>query len=125
MMTVQRTAPSVSTCTRPLPLGSAIPLATGPQKKQKVNIFSLSLAVNPPDRDEILLGNEKGVCLFVCFLLVSDLSPFWGGSLGQEGLLGAWEITTSWLWANTPILTAVIAQKGVNERYWSKGGSFH
>lgn len=67
MMTVQRTAPSVSMCTRPLPLGSAIPPATGPRKKQKVNIFSLSLAVNPPDRDEILLGKEKEVCLFVCF----------------------------------------------------------
>lgn len=64
MMTVRRTALSVSMCTRPLPLGSAIPLATGPQKKQKVNTSSLPLTVNLLDRDEILLGKEKEAFFF-------------------------------------------------------------
>lgn len=55
-MTVLRTALFGNMCTRPHPLGSVIPLATGPQKKQKVN-SSLSLAVNPPSRDEV--GKRK------------------------------------------------------------------
>lgn len=87
-MTVRRTAPSVSMCIRPPPLGSVIPLATGPQKKQKVYTSSLSLAVNPLDRDEILLGKEKEAF----FLLENQLSLLWGGSLVQEGLLGSQEI---------------------------------
>lgn len=126
MMTVQRMAPSISMCIRPLPLGSAIPLATGHQKKQKVNTSSLSLRVNPLGRDEILLGKEKEAF----FLLENELSPLWGGFLVQEGLLGVQEIPGYCQSAldkqtNTPILTQIIAQKGVNEKYWSKGETFH
>lgn len=58
-MTVQRMAPFVSMFMRPLPLASVIPLATGPQRKQKVNVSALSVSVNPLNRDDILLGNKK------------------------------------------------------------------
>lgn len=55
------------------------------------------------------------------------MSPLWGGSL-QEGILGDQEIPgnsqlTLDKQTDTPILIPIIAQEGVNDRYWSKGRS--
>lgn len=119
MTAVPRTAPSASTCTRPLPLGSAIPLATGPQKRQKVKCL-LSFAVcETPDR--ILLAQENKSIFF--FLLENQLSSLCKGSVVQEGLLGAQEkpgINGRLALdkpTGTPMLTQIIVQTGVVERY--------
>lgn len=49
------------------------------------------------------------------------MSPLWGGSLVQEGILCAQEIPGNCQLAlDKQTDSPVIAQEGVNERYWSK-----
>lgn len=85
MTTVQRMAPSISTCMRPLPLGSAIPLATGPQKKQKVNASSLPLAMNLWTEMRSCWEEKKELFCWFFLLLECEMSLLWGGPLVQEG----------------------------------------
>lgn len=109
MTAVLRMAPSGSTCTRPPPPASVTPLATGPQKKQKVNVSSLFLSGSP--LTESFWCKKK----IDFFFFENQLSSLCKDSVVQEGLLGAQEKPGNGQMAldkltGTPILPQIIVQ---------------